>query len=287
MRKFKVLRSYSVRARLAAGLFVLGVLSVGLTAQSSWWPWAASADTIHVALGDSAVKDSLLQKNQNVNQSISGTQKPTTGTNTSTKQTDPVKNTTSGTNPSTGAESSLKKNTVADGESASGAVCSGFGQFDLIKSDCTLSENIANIYRKAIPLSFLMAFLVLVYAGYMYITSLGSPDKVKLAAELLVSVVTGIALLLLIPLIIQALGLSKSSTSNVPGVSNTSTSAQTGAEGATATGTGSVQRTPTNREIDEERIDANPNNQRAGGVSPEPVPSSQGQGNRTDTVNTD
>ena len=87
-----------------------------------------------------------------------------------------------------------------------------YDTFELVKPECTISDNIVNIYQKSIPLAFLVAFLVLVYAGYMYITSLGKSDQVKSAAELLTGVVTGIALLLLIPLLLDALGLTNNPT---------------------------------------------------------------------------
>ena len=196
MRKLSYFRSYSVRARVAAGLFILGILSVGMTSQNAWWPWSVSAD---VRVAQAVV--------------------PTKGTGSTNSQSLPSESTTSSTQSGqipdvtkdpAGTRNSSKivpdAATTAKTDTTQ-STCSGFDQFDLIKPDCTIGENLSNIYRKAIPLSFLMAFLVLVYTGYMYITSLGNADRVKTAAELLAGVVTGIALLLLIPLIIEALGL--------------------------------------------------------------------------------
>lgn len=151
------LHSFSLRAHLAAALFVIASLGVVATMNTDWWPWSASADSLVEA------------------------QKATTKTTTGQSS----------------AELPVKSCPVNE-----------YKTFELVKPGCTISDNIVNIYQKSISLAFLVAFLVLVYAGYMYITSLGKPDQVKSAAELLTGVVAGIALLLLIPLLLDALGLT-------------------------------------------------------------------------------
>lgn len=90
---------------------------------------------------------------------------------------------------------------------------------NLIDPCADLATNIQNVYKESISLMLLLAFLVLVYAGYRYITSLGNPEATKDAKDWAVSAITGIALLLLIPLIMQALGVGSpsSSTSGTPG----------------------------------------------------------------------
>ncbi len=74
-----------------------------------------------------------------------------------------------------------------------------------IHPKCSLAFNILNVYVKLVSVAFLIAFITLVWVGYIYITSLGNAEKVNKAKELLGKVVVGIVILLLIPLILIAI----------------------------------------------------------------------------------
>lgn len=147
-------------------------------------------------------------------------------------------------------------------------------QGSLIDPCVNLRTNIQTVYKESISLMLLLAFLVLVYAGYRYVTSLGNPEQTKDAKDWAVSAVAGIALLLLIPLLMQALGVGPSAeTSN----ENTTSAPETGTSGTSSKAAGS----------ESEDIEANPSTQTGGGVSTTPSPASQGTGSTRDTVPAD
>lgn len=83
--------------------------------------------------------------------------------------------------------------------------CVSTGKF--IEPGCTLAQNLENLYRDAaIPLLLWLIILMIIVAGYVYITSGGSADRVKLAKEILGTTMIGAVLLIMLPLILQALG---------------------------------------------------------------------------------
>lgn len=60
---------------------------------------------------------------------------------------------------------------------------------------CTLQDYIQNLYKWSIGAGAALAVIVLMYAGYLMITSSGDPQKSGLAKEIIVGALTGLALL--------------------------------------------------------------------------------------------
>lgn len=52
-----------------------------------------------------------------------------------------------------------------------------------------------------------LAVLMIIYSGYIYMTSQGAPDKISLAKDIIIGVITGIALLFLMGLILSTVGI--------------------------------------------------------------------------------
>lgn len=76
----------------------------------------------------------------------------------------------------------------------------------LIDPNATIQTNLIHIYNQSLGILLWIAILMLIVTGYIYITSMGSADKIKLAKDLLGTTLTGIILLLLIPLILRSFG---------------------------------------------------------------------------------
>lgn len=96
--------------------------------------------------------------------------------------------------------------TPAPSASASGSASlgqtSGSG---IIDPTATLDQNLTKLYTQLMPVMALLAFLAIVYAGYIYITSIGKPDRINEAKSWLISALVGLAFYLLIPVILSFL----------------------------------------------------------------------------------
>jgi hypothetical protein len=75
----------------------------------------------------------------------------------------------------------------------------------LIDPACTLQENLQHIYPISVKIIIFLAFLAVIMAGYTYITSFGQPERISEAKNWLIAAISGVALILLIPLIMNAL----------------------------------------------------------------------------------
>lgn len=69
-----------------------------------------------------------------------------------------------------------------------------------------LAEYINNILTWLLPIMGGIALLAIIFAGYKYITSQGSPDAISQAKDIIISTVTGLVLLFLIKLILDQIG---------------------------------------------------------------------------------
>ena len=70
----------------------------------------------------------------------------------------------------------------------------------------TLGDYINSVLQWGIPVLGSIAVLMLVYAGYIYMTSQGDQTKVGFAKELIIGVITGILLLFLINVLRNQIG---------------------------------------------------------------------------------
>lgn len=69
-----------------------------------------------------------------------------------------------------------------------------------------LTDYVNLILRWAYPVIGALAVLMIIYAGYLYMTSQGNSDKLNQAKEIIIGVITGIALLFLIGIILRTIG---------------------------------------------------------------------------------
>lgn len=76
-----------------------------------------------------------------------------------------------------------------------------------IEPGCPLNKNLERLYKSSIPILLWLIILMIIVAGYVYITSGGNADRVKLAKDILGTTMIGAILLLMMPLILDALGL--------------------------------------------------------------------------------
>lgn len=64
-------------------------------------------------------------------------------------------------------------------------------------------EYISELIRKLMPIIVGISVLMIIYAGYIYTTSQGSPEQTTKAKDIIIGVVTGILLLFLIRVILD------------------------------------------------------------------------------------
>ncbi len=76
-----------------------------------------------------------------------------------------------------------------------------------IEPGAGLACNLERLYRNSIPLLLWLIILMIIVAGYVYITSGGNAERVKVAKDILGTTMIGAVLLLMLPLILEALGL--------------------------------------------------------------------------------
>ena len=96
---------------------------------------------------------------------------------------------------------------VADKAAADKAAadCPGTGATGFIDARCDLAQNLTHIYDLSVPFIILLGFMGVIYAGYIYITSFGQPERINEAKAWLIAAVSGISLILLVPVILEFL----------------------------------------------------------------------------------
>lgn len=92
-----------------------------------------------------------------------------------------------------------------------GGAAAGTGKCGTVSSDVsfgdTLSCYVSNLYNWAIGAGVAVAVIILMYAGYLMITSSGDPQKTGFAKEIIVGALTGLALLAGARLILNVLSI--------------------------------------------------------------------------------
>lgn len=74
--------------------------------------------------------------------------------------------------------------------------------------DATLASNFENLYQLSLRILPVIVLIILIYAGYLYISSLGSESRVGEAKAWITAGLTGLVILLIIPLILRLIGLN-------------------------------------------------------------------------------
>ncbi len=70
----------------------------------------------------------------------------------------------------------------------------------------TIGDYVTAIMKWAVPVISTLAIIMLIIAGYIYMTSQGNPDSIKNAKDIIIGVVLGLALLWLASLLFKTLG---------------------------------------------------------------------------------
>lgn len=66
-----------------------------------------------------------------------------------------------------------------------------------------VGDYVSLVLRWAIPVLGFLAFLMMIYAGYMYMTSQGNPETINKAKEIIIGVIVGIVLLFTIEILLK------------------------------------------------------------------------------------
>ena len=83
------------------------------------------------------------------------------------------------------------------------AVATDFGEVS------NIGDYLSAVLKWVVPLIGGLAVLMLIYAGYIYMTSQGNPEALGRAKDIIIGVVTGILLLFLIEIIlVKTIGIS-------------------------------------------------------------------------------
>lgn len=70
----------------------------------------------------------------------------------------------------------------------------------------SIPDYINNILTRIYPIVGALALLMIIYAGFLYMTSQGNPEKISLAKDIIIGVVIGIALIFLMGLMLRTIG---------------------------------------------------------------------------------
>ena len=85
-----------------------------------------------------------------------------------------------------------------------------FAQTATANTDIGPVNNVADYINRMLPTVYgvlgSLSLLMLIYAGYVYMTSQGSPERITLAKDLIIGVITGIALIFLMGLLLRTIG---------------------------------------------------------------------------------
>ena len=73
-----------------------------------------------------------------------------------------------------------------------------------LRNATDVGDFISKLYPWAIGFGVGLASLVMIYAGYIYVTSQGNPDSTKTAKDLIVGALVGLALIILAGMILRS-----------------------------------------------------------------------------------
>ena len=78
-------------------------------------------------------------------------------------------------------------------------------QNELISAAASIEKEMDTVTSKLLPIAGLLAFIFVVYVGYMWMISAGDPDKVKRAQGTLTWAIIGLIFTILVGLILKAI----------------------------------------------------------------------------------
>lgn len=75
-----------------------------------------------------------------------------------------------------------------------------------LKNAQTVGDYITALYPWVLGVCVSLATLIVIYAGYLYVTSQGNPESTKTAKELIIGALLGLALIILAGVILKNIG---------------------------------------------------------------------------------
>lgn len=108
---------------------------------------------------------------------------------------------------STGTAANGTGGTTAAAGGTTGTTASANSKQPSMFGNLTGKDYFNSVYLWAIGIAFSAAVISIIYAGYKYVMSQGEPAKISEAKELIISALTGIALLILAGVVLNALGI--------------------------------------------------------------------------------
>lgn len=78
----------------------------------------------------------------------------------------------------------------------------------IIDTTKDLAKNFQNLYQLSLSVLPVIVLIILIYAGYLYISSLGNESRIGEAKAWITAGLTGLVILLIIPLILRLIGLN-------------------------------------------------------------------------------
>lgn len=78
----------------------------------------------------------------------------------------------------------------------------------IIDTTKDLAINFQNLYQLSLSVLPVIVLIILIYAGYLYISSLGNESRIGEAKAWITAGLTGLVILLIIPLILRLIGLN-------------------------------------------------------------------------------
>lgn len=78
----------------------------------------------------------------------------------------------------------------------------------IIDTTKDLATNFQNLYQLSLSVLPVIVLIILIYAGYLYISSLGNESRIGEAKAWITAGLTGLVILLIIPLILRLIGLN-------------------------------------------------------------------------------
>ena len=77
---------------------------------------------------------------------------------------------------------------------------------DTLEKSKDVGAYVSTLYKWVLGVGASLGVLIIIYAGYIYVTSQGNPDSLKTAKDLIIGVLVGLAVIILAGVILQNIG---------------------------------------------------------------------------------